>query len=56
MLSAQSRVRPLSSSPVRTDSAASMLAKKKRLRRQFIFDHLWGIPGGWSKYDLALLR
>ncbi len=39
-----------------TASAGATAAKKKRLRRQFIFDHLWGIPGGWSRQDLAILR
>lgn len=30
--------------------------KKKRLKRQFIFDHLWGIPGGMTKQELNLIR
>ena len=30
--------------------------KGKKLRQQAIFDSLWGIPGGWHRLDLAILR
>ncbi len=37
--------RPPSSSRSAVVASAPTADKRKRLRRQFIFDHLWGIPG-----------
>ena len=37
-------------------STSSVRKKKKRFKRQFVFDHLWGIPGGLHQEDLQLLR
>jgi hypothetical protein len=33
-----------------------MVKRKKQIKGQMIFDHLWGIPGGLKIEDLALLR
>ncbi len=33
------------------------MRKRRKLQRdQFIFDHLWGVPGGLQPEDLILLR